>query len=97
MCENKMRIRTIIRVDFNVKTGKEKGSVTGIKEEKRGRQSKDRKVISEARLLVNFIEEKGWIILTENTKRDEEGERIHVYREVKCTVIDYIKKDGETM
>lgn len=52
---------------------------------------------SEARLLVDYIEEKRWMILTENTKRDEEEERIHFYRGVKCTVIDYIKKDGETM
>lgn len=73
----KAGIKTIIEKNFNAKTGKEKGGVMNIEEEKmekRGRQSKDGNVNKESSLLVNFIEERGWMYLNRNTKGNEKKE-----------------------
>lgn len=40
----------------------------------RGRRSKDRKMDKVGRMLVGFLEEKGWEIFNERMRRDEERE-----------------------
>lgn len=68
---------TIIGGDFNARTGRKGGGVTDGEEEGaegRGRQSKDSKTNKEGRLLVDFIEEREWMILNRNTKGDKRGE-----------------------
>lgn len=72
MTEKEPGIRTIMEGDFIAKTGR----VTNIGEEKMEksrRQSRDQNVNRKSKLLVDFIEERGWMILNKNTKRDEEG------------------------
>lgn len=62
MGEREAGIRTIIGGDFNARTGREGGGIIEMEGEggdREGRQSKDRKVNKEGRLLVNLIEERG--------------------------------------
>lgn len=63
--------------------------------EENGRQSRDQKVNTEGRLLVDFIEKRRWIILDGNAKRDQGGKYTFTGK-VGCTVIKYIIKDKET-
>lgn len=62
MGEKETGIRTIIGGDFKAKTRREGKRITNIEEkriEKSRRQSRDRKVNRESRILVDFIEERG--------------------------------------
>lgn len=92
-------METIIGGDFNARTGEEGGEV-GIegeeargdrKEESRSR-SKDKKINKEGKMLVEFLEERGWGILNERTKGDEEREYTFV-KERGSSVIDYVIGD----
>ncbi|EZA49489.1 hypothetical protein X777_12283 [Ooceraea biroi] len=58
-------VKTIIGRDFNARTGGE-GRIMMGEEEKEGggRKSRDGKVNREGRILLNFLEEKGWVFLT---------------------------------
>lgn len=55
--------------DFNARTEEEGGGMgewgVGDEEEEKTRRSKDGKVNREERVLVDFVEEKGWSILLE--------------------------------
>lgn len=56
---------------------REGGGITDIKKERSkesGKQSNDRKVDKEGRLLVDFIAERSWILLNGNVRGDKEGE-----------------------
>ncbi|TGZ52029.1 hypothetical protein DBV15_12118 [Temnothorax longispinosus] len=89
--EGEKGVRTIVSGDFNARTGKKGGweeEVEGIGE-KRGRKSKDKKVNKDGRKLLEFIEERGWMILNGGMKGDEEGEFTYTGEKGE-TVIDYV-------
>lgn len=61
MGEKETGIRTIIGGDFKAKTRREKKGITNIEKKRMkesGRQSRDRKVNRESRILMDFIEER---------------------------------------
>ncbi|XP_024891322.1 trichohyalin-like, partial [Temnothorax curvispinosus] len=88
-------VRTIIGGDFNARTGEEEGWEEEIERRKeRGRKSKDKKINKEGRKLLEFIEERGCMILNGGTKGDEEGEYTYTGGRGE-TVIDYIIGDEE--
>ncbi|EZA51891.1 hypothetical protein X777_09206, partial [Ooceraea biroi] len=88
-------IKTIIGGDFNARTGKEGGKITGIEEEEGDRRnSKDGKINKEGRALISFMEERGWSIFNGNCKGDEVGEYTFTGGRG-CTVIDYVMGDSE--
>jgi len=88
---------SMIGGDFNARTGEEGGGIVlkgGTDKErenegKRNRISKDRKVNKEGRVLVEFLEERGWGILNGCTVGDEEGEFTYTVGKGN-TVIDYM-------
>lgn len=91
-------VKTLIGGDFNTGIDNRGGGM----EEKRGekgmvereKRSKDRKVNGEGRVLVNFMEERGWSILNGVVKEDKEGE--YTYTEYRGnSVIDYVVGEGE--
>ncbi|EZA46548.1 hypothetical protein X777_00046, partial [Ooceraea biroi] len=87
-------VKTIIG-DFNARTGGEGRIMMGEEEEEGGgRKSRDEKVNREGRILLNFLEEKGWVLFNGNTKGDERGECTFTGGKG-CTVIDYIIGDRE--
>ncbi|XP_071578413.1 uncharacterized protein [Temnothorax nylanderi] len=95
--EGEIGVRTIIGGDFNARTGEEGGweeEVEGIGKE-RGRKFKDKKVNKEGRALLEFIEERGLMILNGGTKGDEEGEYTYTGGKGE-TVIDYIIGDEDS-
>lgn len=70
--------KTIIGGDFNARTGKEGGGIEkeiGEKWEGRGRRSKDGVINREGRMMVNFLEERGWIY--NGTIKGDEGGSLH--------------------
>lgn len=74
-------IKTLISGDFNARTGSEGRSVeieeeVGDSREMRSRKSKDGMINREGRLLVDWIEKRGWYIINGNIKGDEESIRI---------------------
>ncbi|XP_024887566.1 trichohyalin-like [Temnothorax curvispinosus] len=88
-------VRTIIGGDFNARTGEEGGWEEEIeRREERGRKSKDKKINKEGRKLLEFIEERGCMILNGGTKGDEEGEYTYTGGRGEI-VIDYIIGDEE--
>ncbi|XP_077273093.1 uncharacterized protein LOC143903409 [Temnothorax americanus] len=89
--EKKKRVRTIIGGDFNARTGEEGGWEEEDEErvEGGGRRSKDKKINRDGRKLLEFIEERGWMILNGGVKGDEEGEFTYTGGRGK-TVIDYV-------
>ncbi|XP_024878641.1 trichohyalin-like [Temnothorax curvispinosus] len=93
--EGEKGVRTIIGGDFNARTGEEGGWEEEIeRREERGRKSKDKKINKEGRKLLEFIEERGCMILNGGTKGDEEGEYTYTGGRGE-TVIDYIIGDEE--
>ncbi|XP_071648500.1 uncharacterized protein [Temnothorax longispinosus] len=95
--EEKIGVRTIIRGDFNARTGDEGGREEEDEEsgKERGRNSKDKKVNKDGRTLLEFIEERGLMILNGGTKGDEEGEYTYTGGKGE-TVIDYIIGDEDS-
>lgn len=79
MEEREKGVKTIIGGDFKARTGEEGG--WGEEEEQgedgRSRKSKDKKVNREGRKLLECIEERGWIVLNESVKGDEESEYMY--------------------
>ncbi|XP_024884283.1 trichohyalin-like [Temnothorax curvispinosus] len=93
--EGEKGVRTIIGGDFNARTGEEEGWEEETERRvERGRKSKDKKINKEGRKLLEFIEERGCMILNGGTKGDEEGEYTYT-RGRGETVIDYIIGDEE--
>ncbi|XP_071572354.1 uncharacterized protein [Temnothorax nylanderi] len=94
--EGEKGVRTIIGGDFNARTGEEGGWEEEIerRDEDRGRRSKDKKINKEGRKLLEFIEERGWMILNGGTKGDEEGEYTYTGGRGE-TVIDYVIGEEE--
>lgn len=64
------------------------------RDEERKRNSKVGKINGEGKLLVHFIEERGWIIFNGNVRGNGEGEYTFSRRKVR-TVIDYILRNRE--
>lgn len=59
------RVKTIIGKKFNAKTGEEGGEVVegdGMEKNDRRRKSKDKRLDRESRIMMEFIEERGWRI-----------------------------------
>jgi len=81
MEEKEKGVLSLIGGDFNAITGEKGGGIVlegGIDKEredegKRIRNSKDRKMNREGKLLVEFLEERGWGILNGCTTEDEKG------------------------
>ncbi|XP_071568793.1 uncharacterized protein [Temnothorax nylanderi] len=96
MEEGEVGVRTVIGGDFNARTGEEGGweEEDEGRGKERGRKSKDKKVNKEGRTLIEFVEERGWMILNGGMKGDEEGEYTYTGRKGK-TVIDYILGDED--
>lgn len=96
--EREEGIRTIVGGDFNPKTGREgEGVKEGSDWDREGgekRRSKDKKLNKEERILVKFVEEKGWEIFNENIKGNKEGECTYSGA-LGNTVIDYVFGDKE--
>jgi len=69
----KKKVRTIMGGDFNARTGEKGGEVRGEEEEEGRRRSKDKKVNTEGRLLLERIKELGWIIMERGHKRRRGG------------------------
>ncbi|XP_046605019.1 uncharacterized protein LOC124297751 [Neodiprion virginianus] len=89
------RGKSAIGGDFNARTGQEGGGCWREGEEESGsRISKDRKINSEGRQLVQFLDETGWAIMNGNIEGDEEGEFTYVGG-AGVTVIDYAIGDIE--
>lgn len=82
-------IKVLVGGDFNVRTGREGGNVEEEGQEWGLRQSKDRKMNREGRLLVDFAEGKGWSIFNENIRGDESGKFTFTGGKGN-TVIDYV-------
>lgn len=90
--------KTIVGGDFNARTGRERGGIT-VKEgegweEEEVRRSKDEKMNREGRVLVEFLEERGWMIYNGAIRGDEEGEFTFTGGKGD-TVIDYVVGNRE--
>ncbi|XP_024877156.1 golgin subfamily A member 6-like protein 22, partial [Temnothorax curvispinosus] len=94
--EGEKGVRTIIGGDFNARTGEEGGWEEEDEErvEGGGRRSKDKKINGDGRKLLEFIEERGWMILNGGVKGDEEGEFTYTGGRGE-TVIDYVIGEEE--
>lgn len=76
----------IIGGDFNIRTG----NLGGIKEEgDKERNSKDKCVSKDERMLIEWMQEKGWYILNGTCRGDWDGEYTYVGARGD-TVIDYV-------
>lgn len=98
-------INTMMGGDFNARTGERGAGIeldkSGREEEekeKRKRRSKDKKVNRKGRMLVDFLEKRGWGILNGSVIGDEQGEYTFTgeYR-TGNTVIDYDGSDETVM
>ncbi|XP_070528962.1 uncharacterized protein [Cardiocondyla obscurior] len=88
----------LIRGDFNVRTGEERGIWDEFVEEEgeeKKRRSKDKKITGKGRKLCKMLEEGGWGILNGCVKGDEEGKWSYTGGRGK-TVIEYVICNGET-
>jgi len=94
----------MIEGDFNARTGEEGSEIklegdTDIEKENEGernKNSKDRKMNKDGRVLVEFLKKRGWVILNGCTVGDEEGEFTFTGGKGN-TVIDYVLGDeGES-
>lgn len=96
MEEGEKGVKTITGGNFNARTGEEGG--WEVEDEKRmeggGRRSKDKKINRDGRKLLEFIEERGWMILNGGVKGDEEGEFTYTGGRGE-TVIDYVLEEEE--
>lgn len=63
------------------------------KEEGGGRKSKDSKINIEERMLVRFIEERGWMVLNGGKGRRSRG--VYIYRREGGTMIDLVLGDSK--
>lgn len=77
----------IIGRDFNARTGEGGPIETRQKNENVGRKSKDKIINREGKIMLNKINERGWIIL--NSSYEKEGNWTYI-RETGSSVIDYI-------
>ncbi|XP_043604622.1 uncharacterized protein LOC122577397, partial [Bombus pyrosoma] len=77
----------IVGGDWNARTGEEGGQVSEDIGKERGRRSKDKKINAEGRILLRYLEERGWTIIN---GRDEEGEEWTYIGERGNSVIDYV-------
>ncbi|XP_067217103.1 LINE-1 retrotransposable element ORF2 protein [Linepithema humile] len=101
--EKEVEVSTIIGGDFNARTGEEGGGIEigkegeegGGKGEGRRRKSKDRKMNREGKVMVEFLEERGWGILNGCIEGEEEGEYTFTGGKGN-TVIDYVIADEDT-
>ncbi|XP_067207866.1 golgin subfamily A member 6-like protein 22 [Linepithema humile] len=101
--EKEMEVNTIIGGDFNARTGVEEGGIeigeegeNGIgRGEGRKRKSKNGKINREGRVMMEFLEERGWGILNGCTEGEEEGEFTFTGGKGN-TVIDYVIADEDT-
>lgn len=74
--------------DYNARTGKEGGPVREEEGKVRTpRESRDKEINREGRILINKIEEKGWMIL--NGSYNKEGDWTYI-GETGTSVIDYV-------
>jgi len=90
------KVRTIVGGDFNARTGEKGGEVRGEGEEEEGRRkSRDKKVNAEGRVLLERIEELGWVIWNGGINGDEEGEWTYTGGRGE-SVIDYVLGEIET-
>lgn len=96
--EREEGIKTIIGGDFNARTEREGVGVEEKgdrdREGREGRRSKDGKLDKEGRILVKFIEERGWEIFNGNIRGDEEGDCMYTGA-LGSTVVDYVLEDKE--
>lgn len=74
--EGEKGIRTVIGKDFNARTSEEGGWEEEEEGRKAGgkRRSKGKKINRDGRKLLEYIEERGWMILNGGVKGDKEGE-----------------------
>lgn len=78
----------VLRGDYNARTGNEGGSIKENEKKARAtRNSKDKVVYKEGRILINKIEERGWQIL--NGSFDKEGGWTYI-GEAGASVVDYV-------
>jgi hypothetical protein len=76
----------ILGGDWNARTGEEGGMIIEDLGRGRSRRSKDRKVNAEGRILLRYLDERGWMIIN---GREEEGEEWTYVGERGKSVIDY--------
>lgn len=92
------REKTIIRENFNARTGREGRGIGEDLEEKRWegveKRSRDGKINREDRMMVNCLEQRKWMIFTGAIRGDKEGEFTFT-RGKRDTVIDYVVGNGE--
>lgn len=68
-------VKILVGGDFNARIEREARGLDGSEGgEEEGRRSKDGKINSEDRKLIEFIEERGWCLFNGNVKGGEEGE-----------------------
>ncbi|XP_070531360.1 golgin subfamily A member 6-like protein 22 [Cardiocondyla obscurior] len=98
MEEREEGVGCLIGGDFNLRTGEEGGlwdKEAENDEEEKKRRSKDIKITNEERKFCKFLEKRGWGILNECIKGDEEEEWTYTGGRGN-TVIDYVISDVES-
>ncbi|XP_043604110.1 LOW QUALITY PROTEIN: golgin subfamily A member 6-like protein 22 [Bombus pyrosoma] len=77
----------IIGGDWNARTGEEGRQINEDPGKERSRRSKDKTINAEGRILLRYLEERGWMIIN---GRDKEGEEWTYIGERGNSVIDYL-------
>lgn len=78
---------TIIGGDWNARTGEEGGPINEDLGKGKNRRSNDKTINMEGRILLKYLEERGWTIVN---GKDEEGEEWTYIGERGNSVIDYV-------